>query len=146
MRQNHSQSDNNHNGRSRSSGAQGAHLGSEILATADALRNQIGDLRAKNVKTGLRLQTEMFDALQAVGREWMTRATSEAELALNLSNRLTKARTVPDAISAYQGWLTDWLALCGEDGRSLFSDGQRIVDTSARCLASVTRSGELTRP
>jgi hypothetical protein len=138
MPQNHSRTETNHAERSRSASARATHLGSEIFATADALRSQIGELRAKNVKASLRLQTEMFETFQAVSRDWVTRAASEAELALNLPNRLTKARSVPDAISAYQGWLNEWLTLCGEDGRSLFSDSQRIIDTGARCLASVT--------
>lgn len=144
MPQSHSRTTSNPSERARDAGARAANLGSEIFAMADALRSQIGELRANNVKAGLQMQTEMFDTFHAVGRDWMARAASEAELALNLPNRLNGVRSVPDAISAYRGWLSEWLTLCGEDGRRLLSDSQRIADTGARCLASVARATEAT--
>ncbi len=96
------------------------------------------DMGVRNVRTGLRIQKEMLDTIQDIGHDWFVRATSEAELALKLPNRLTGARSVSDAFSAYNQWLNEWLSMCGEDGRRLVSDGQRLVNTGVRCLASAT--------
>jgi hypothetical protein len=41
-------------------------------------------------------------------------------------------------MSAYQEWLNEWLSMCGEDGRRLISDSQKIMDTGARCFANAS--------
>ena len=85
------------------------------------------------------MQTEMFDTLQTIGHQWMERRTCEAELALNLPNRLAGARTLPD-VAAYQEWLSEWLAMCNEDSRRFVSDGQKIVATGVRCFTNISPS------
>jgi hypothetical protein len=96
---------------------------------------QIGDM-TRSINTGLRMQTEMLDALQMISRDWMTCAGSEAELAMKLPNRLASARSIPDAITAYQEWLSEWMTLCNEDGRRLMAGGQKFMAAGARCLTS----------
>jgi hypothetical protein len=86
----------------------------------------------------MRMQTEMFDTLQTIGHQWLERKTHEAELAFNLPNRLAGARTLPDAMSAYQEWLSELLAMCNEDGRRFVSDGQKIVATGVRCFTNIS--------
>jgi hypothetical protein len=56
-------------------------------------------------------------------------------LALRLPNKLTTARSVPDAFSAHQEWLDEWMRMFGEDTRRLVSDGHKLVDTGVRCFA-----------
>ena len=51
--------------------------------------------------------SEFFNALQQMSRDWMGRATAEVELGLKLSKNLTTAHSVPDAITAYQEWLSE---------------------------------------
>lgn len=93
---------------------------------------------AKNVKAGLRMQQELFDTFQDIGRDWFARATSEAELAFKLPSRLSNAQSVTNAFSAYHAWLSEWLSLRGEDSRRLISDGQKIVDAGVRCFANAS--------
>jgi hypothetical protein len=95
-----------------------------------------GEMGPRNVKAALRLQTEMFEVLHDVGRDWLARAASEAELAFNLPNKLTSARTVPDVLSAYQEWLSEWMSMCSEDGRRFMADSQKIVNKSVSCFAA----------
>ena len=80
----------------------------------------------------------MFDTLQTIGHQWMERRTCEAELALNLPSRLAGARTLPDAVAAYQEWLSEWLAMCNEDSRRFVSDGQKIVASGVRCFTNIS--------
>jgi hypothetical protein len=82
------------------------------------------------------MQTEIFDALQTISRDWVTCTTSEAELALNLPHRLVGTRSIPEAITAYQEWLNEWLTMCNEDGRRLAADGQKFMTTGVRCFTS----------
>jgi hypothetical protein len=120
--------------RDRSESGRTEQMRAENQSFGDAVREQMTQLGAKNVNAGLRMQTEMLETLQSISRDWMTRATSEAELALNLPNRLSGVRTIPDAISTYQEWLGEMVSLCNEDSRRLVSDGQRIMATGVRCL------------
>jgi len=59
--------------------------------------------------------SEFFNALQQMSRDWMGRATAEVELGLKLSKNLTAAHSVPDAITAYQEWLSDEMNARAED-------------------------------
>jgi hypothetical protein len=63
---------------------------------------------------------------------------SEAELALNLPNRLAGARSIPEAMTGCQEWLNEWLTMCNEDGRRLVADSQKFMATGVRCLTSVS--------
>ena len=114
------------------------HLRGEKSAGASAVNAQFAEMGAKSVTAGLRMQKELFETFQDISRDWFARATSEAELAFKLPRQLTNARSVPDAMSAYQEWLNEWLSMCGEDGRRLISDGQKIMDTGARCFANAS--------
>ena len=94
-----------------------------------------GEMGPHNVKAALRLQMEMFEVLHDVGRDWLKRAASEAELAFNLPNKLTAAQTVPAALSAYQEWLGEWMSMVSEDGRHFIANSQKIVDRSVSYFA-----------
>jgi hypothetical protein len=127
-------------GRQQRAGARSEQMRGENTAAAEAMSTLMAETGAKSFNAGLRVQAEMFDTLQTIGRQWVERRTCEAELALNLPNRLVGARTLPDAVSVYQEWLGEWLAMCNEDGRRFVSDGQKIVATSVRCFTNISPS------
>jgi hypothetical protein len=133
MPQDHRRNDNAHSESGRTEG--GRADGSRTEKTSSAMRNgAFGDLGARNVTAGLRLQKEMLGLLSDLGQDWFARVTAEAELALRLPNRLTAARSVSDAVTAYQEWLGEWMDRCSEDSQRLLSDGQRMVVTGTRCF------------
>ncbi|HTV35126.1 MAG TPA: hypothetical protein VMF12_01745 [Xanthobacteraceae bacterium] len=103
--------------------------------SAGVISPPFGEMGTHGITAGLRLQKEMIELLSEMSREWYARATSEAELAMGLSNRLTAARSVPDALSAYQEWLNEWMGMFGEDSRRLVSDGRKLMEASARCFS-----------
>jgi len=110
----------------------------ESTSAGDVTKVRFAEMGLRNVRTGLRMQKEMFDTFQDIGRDWLQRAASEAEFAYKLPNRLRNARSVTDALSAYQQWLSEWLNLCTEDGRRFLSDGQKIVSIGVRCLTDAS--------
>jgi hypothetical protein len=127
-------------GRQQRAGARSEQMRGENTAAAEAMSTRMAETGANSFNAGLRMQAEMFDTLQTIGRQWVERRTCEAELALNLPNRLVGALTLPDAVSVYQEWLGEWLAMCDEDGRRFVSDGQKIVATSVRCFTNISPS------
>ena len=80
--------------------------------------------------------SDFFNTLEEVRRDWMTRAAAEVELSLKLSKKLTDARSVPDAVAAYQEWLNEEMGARAEDARLLMSSGQKFMDTTSRFLSS----------
>jgi hypothetical protein len=125
----------------RGGGKRSEQMRCENAAAAEMFSGQFSDLGKRSINAGLRMQTEMFEALHALSRDWVSCTTSEAELALNLPNRLAGARSIPQAITAYQGWLSELLTMCGEDTRLLMADGQRFMTSGVRCLSSASPSG-----
>ena len=80
--------------------------------------------------------SEFFNTLEQMRRDWMARATAEIELSLKLSKKLEAADSVPDAFTAYQEWLNDEMGARAEDARLLMSNGQKFMDTTSRFLSS----------
>jgi hypothetical protein len=87
--------------------------------------------------------SEFFNALQEMSRDWVEHATAEVELGLKLSKKLTAAHSVPDAVAAYQEWLSDEMNARAEDARLLMSNGQKIIDASSRLLSDSWTSGSM---
>jgi hypothetical protein len=79
--------------------------------------------------------SEFFNTLQEMSRDWMARATAEVELNLKLSKKLAAAHSVPDAVAAYQEWLSEEVGARAEDTRLLMSSGQKFMDASSRFLS-----------
>jgi hypothetical protein len=52
-------------------------------------------------------------------------------------------RAASDAV--YHEWLSEWVRACEEDRRRFVADGQKIMQTSARCLAN-SRSASSAAP
>jgi hypothetical protein len=111
----------------------------EQVKAVDTAGSALADFGTQSIKAALHRQAEMFDVLRDIGRDWFARAASEAELALKLPNKLSAAHTVPDALSAYQEWLSEWMAMCSEDGRRLLANSQRVMD---RAQAASSAAGE----
>jgi hypothetical protein len=122
----------------RGASARSEQMRGENMAAAEPFTAQIGDMRKRSINAGLRMQTEMLDVLQTISRDWVRCTTSEAELALSLPNRLAGAHSIPEAMTAYQEWLSEWLAKCNEDGRRLVADGQKFIATGIHCFTSVS--------
>ena len=88
--------------------------------------------------------SEFFNALQEMSRDWMGRAPAEVELSLKLSKKLTDAHSVPDAITAYQEWLSEEMNARAEDARLLMSNGQKFMDATSRFLSSGWTNANMT--
>jgi hypothetical protein len=108
----------------------------ERAAAAAAATPPFGEVGERSVNAGLRMQHEMADVFSEISREWFARATSKAELAMKLPSRLSSARSVPDALSAYQEWLGEWMTIASDDSRRFVSDSQKIMDAGTRCFAA----------
>ena len=80
--------------------------------------------------------SEMFETLRDIGRSWIERASAEAERGSKLSKDLIAVHSVPDALTVCQEWMTKEMDARAEDARQFMSDGQKLMDSSARLLTN----------
>ena len=81
-------------------------------------------------------QTEQFNNFQETNRQWLERVQAEASLASELFSKLTAARSIPDAMTAYQEWGGRRLEMMAEDTKHLMDTTQKFMETSARLIAN----------
>ena len=84
----------------------------------------------KRVEEFVDAQTELFQKLQEMNRQWFDRAQSEANLASELASKLTAVRSIPEAMAAYQGWASRRFEMMAEDGKHLLADTQKFMEAA----------------
>ncbi len=90
----------------------------------------------KRVEDFVNAQTELLDKLRETNRQWFERVQSEANLASEFAAKLTAARSIPDAMTACQEWTSRRFEMMAEDGKQLFADTQKFMETGARLLSN----------
>jgi hypothetical protein len=104
---------------------------------------QFTAIGSKRIDELAHLHTELLNQFQTSNRQWFDRAQSEANFASEFASRLTAARSIPEALTACQEWAGRRLELAAEDGRILFADAQRFMESGSRLLLNgwLTNSG-----
>lgn len=95
------------------------------------------EMGEKRVEEFVNTQTELFERLQEMSRQWFDRAQSEANLASELASKLTAARSVPEAMAAYQEWVSRRFEMMAEDGKHLLEDTQKFMEAAPACYPEV---------
>ncbi|MGD0023515.1 MAG: phasin family protein [Xanthobacteraceae bacterium] len=95
----------------------------------------------KRIEDFANAQTELLDKLQETNRQWFERVQSEANLVSEFASKLTAARSIPDAMTACQEWTSRRFEMMAEDGKHLFADTQKFMETGARLLSNGWLSG-----
>ena len=92
-------------------------------------------LESKRVETVNEVQKQLLDTFEQFNRQQLARGKQEIEFASEFAGKITSARSVPDVMNAYQNWISKRMALYAEDGRKLFEDGQRVLDTTMKLFS-----------
>ena len=90
----------------------------------------------KRFEDFVKAQSELLKTVQETNQKWFDRAQSEANLTSELVSKLTAARSMPEAMTACQEWTTRRIELMEKDGRALFGDAQKFMETATRLLAN----------
>ena len=78
-------------------------------------------------------QEQLLDTFQKFSQQLLVRTKQEMELASEFAEKITSARfSVPDIMNAYQNWISKRMALYVEDGRRLFEDSQKTLNTAMK--------------
>jgi hypothetical protein len=90
------------------------------------------ELGKQQLGTLLALQKEFFEATQEMNRAWSARTELGAVIVSQFLAKLGAARTLPDAMSAYQECMSKQIEFLTEEGRRLYDDSGKLMTKSAR--------------
>lgn len=86
-------------------------------------------------------QGDLFENVQDFNQQWLTRIETEAKVASEFASRLAAAKSVPDAMSAYQQWGSRHLEMMAEDGVHFMENAHKVIQLGAHLLTTGWLSG-----
>ena len=92
----------------------------------------------KRLEDFVTMQNDFFGKCQEANRYWLKRMQAEASLTSEFTAKLTAARSVPDAMAAYQSWASRRIEMMMEDTQHLWDDAQKFLPMSAKGLGIST--------
>jgi Phasin protein len=93
---------------------------------------QFSELGKQQLDALLAMQKEFFEAAQEMNRAWSARTESEAAIVSQFLGKLAAARSLPDAMSAYQECMGKQIELLTQEGRRFYEDSTKLMTKSAR--------------
>src|SRR5262245_19250381 len=113
----------------------------ELNKASKTVQKQISETEQKIDETTRQFQSQLAKTFEEMSRTFMSRANAEMQLGLNLSQKLSAARSPSDAVSAYQEWLTACMSERSEVARQWMANCQKFMTESARILSNGGRTG-----
>jgi hypothetical protein len=109
------------------------------------IQKQVAETEKKIDDAATDVQKEFLSTLEEISREVMSCAAAEVELGLKLSKNLNAARSLPDAMAAYEDWLSKEMNARSEDARRFMTNTQRLMNAGTRVFSNAW-SGERMSP
>ena len=108
----------------------------EKTSSPNLMPTEFSEMGKKRVEEFVNTQRELLEKLQEMNRQWFDRAQSETNLASEFASKLTAARSIPEAMAAYQEWASRRFEMMAEDGKHLLADTQKFMEAATRLLPS----------
>jgi hypothetical protein len=86
----------------------------------------------KRMEEFVKAQKELLDKLQETNRQWFERMQSEVNVVSDFASKLTTVRSISDAATVCQDWMTRWFEMMTEDSQRLLADAQKFTWRPAR--------------
>ena len=97
----------------------------------------LATMGAKQTEKFFKAQTELLSMVVESSRTWLDRAQARAALAAEFAAGATAAKSVPDAVNAWQNFTSRQLEMVTEDSKRLLADSQKFFATGMRLVSSV---------
>jgi Phasin protein len=92
----------------------------------------------QQIETLVEIQKEFFNSLEEMNRAWGIRVQSQLESASEAIGKLTATRSIPEAAAAYQECVRRQLDRLAEDSRQFLAENQKLMSAAARFLPKVS--------
>jgi Phasin protein len=73
---------------------------------------------------------EFMKVWEEIRNEWLARIKSETDLATQLMEKLRASNSLPEAMTAYQEWMSRRMERFAEDSRRFWTDSQKLMQAS----------------
>jgi DNA topoisomerase VI subunit B len=110
----------------------------EKSSLPNLMPTEFAELGKKRIEEFVNTQKGLVEKLQEMNRQWFDRAQAEANLASELASKLTAARSIPDAMAAYQEWASRRFEMMAEDGKHLLADTQKFMEAATHLLPNAS--------
>src|SRR5262245_46792358 len=97
---------------------------------------QFAEMGQKQVEALTDMQRELTGVIEEVNREWAARVHTEADLARQFAEKLSGAKSLPDAAAIYQEWLARRMEMFAEDSRKFVADSQKFMAATTRLFSN----------
>jgi hypothetical protein len=87
------------------------------------------------------MQKELLGTYEQISRAWLERVKAEADLWSELAGKISGARSVPDALEAYRDCVAQRMQMAADDGRKLFDDAQKMMNTLTKTMSKGLPTG-----
>ena len=108
---------------------------------AKEVQAELSKLGEAQTEAMLEVQKELLATYEQISQAWLARVKAEADLWSELATKMSAVRSLPDAPNAYQQGVARRVEMAADDGRRLFEDTQKIVNTMTRSLSSKWPTG-----
>ncbi len=112
-----------------------------VMSATKMLNPELLEMARKKIEALLAVQKEMMQTLQGINHDLFDRAKKESDLASEFIGKLAAARTPSDATSTYHEWATREMELLAADGRQMFANIEKFIETSRRLFANGVHPG-----
>jgi hypothetical protein len=95
---------------------------------------ELAALGRERIKAMMETQKEFVSTLEEMNRTWLSRTDTLTKLIAELTENLSKARSVPETTDAYQQWGKRRMEVLLEDSRRFFDNSQKFMEATVRLL------------
>jgi predicted phage tail protein len=111
------------------------HSDTPASTAAKQVQTELSKLGETQTEAMLAMQKDLLDTYEQISGAWLERVKAEADLWSELASKISAVRSLPDALNAYQQGVAQRVQMAADDGRRLFEDTQKIVNTMTRSLS-----------
>ena len=104
----------------------------------------LGEMGRRSFAAAAEVQDTLFDTVQDMNGTWLAHAQSEIDLASELLEELTAARSIPDVAAAWQQCMSRRMDMVADDVGRIFAHGEKLLRAGARVFSNgPVRPGKL---
>jgi hypothetical protein len=101
---------------------------------------EIAKISKQNCDALAAIQKQVLDALAKANKEWIDCANQEAKLTSSLAQKVTTAKSVPEATAACQEWVSQQIELLSSQARKTIDATHEFTNACAQIVSNGKRN------
>lgn len=97
---------------------------------------EMAGIGKKTFETFAAIQKEFLDALSTANRAWIAYLSEEAALNSDFTKKVTTTRSIPEAASAYQEWVSQQMELLSTQAQKVLAEAQDFTKACTQIMGN----------